>query len=180
MKFSWQVPQFKQLSLSSAIIFLIVEIQDQTWLFDADIKGEKLQAMNNFLVLPDIWMISIYLICSCSKVIDKLFFTFSWLQFSYHKVSSFYQLSSTNSSSIMSRWPSIECKVFPILFETLVLGWTIRFLVSTDGGKTSQERTERSWSRICWYERKIMCGHRTDNGWTIYFDLYHLCASTSW
>ena len=115
-----------------------------------------------------------------SKVIDKLFFTFSWLQFSYHKVSSFYQLSSTNSSSIMSRWPSIECKVFPILFETLVLGWTIRFLVSTDGGKTSQERTERSWSRICWYERKIMCGHRTDNGWTIYFDLYHLCASTSW
>ena len=54
MKFSWQVPQFKQLSLSSAIIFLIVEIQDQTWLFDAYIKGEKLQAMNNFIVLPDI------------------------------------------------------------------------------------------------------------------------------
>ena len=65
MKFSWQVPQFKQLSLSSAIIFLIVEIQDQTWLFDAYIKCEKLQAMNNFIVLPDIWMISIYLICSC-------------------------------------------------------------------------------------------------------------------
>ena len=65
MKFSWQVPQFKQLSLSSAIIFLIVEIQDQTWLFDAYIKGEKLQAMNNFLVLPDIWMNSIYSICSC-------------------------------------------------------------------------------------------------------------------